>query len=491
MSFLSGYENDVFISYSYDDNAPGLIGEPWVTQFVGYIETSLRQRLGCGEELKVYFDCRDLSSNSVLENLLHQAKNSATFIAITSPSYVQREWTIKELEAFASVENYVDRLFVAEMLPLDAPMTYPDLLDGNSRIRYWKESGPESRVRMTITPETDLNIYTNRLLNMTDQIRKRLVQEHMLESGTLPKPTKPAPKKTAPKTTEPQDPGRVNTVLLCQSTDDLEVESEQVRSYFEQMGIRVLPSMAYSQGGEEFVASFQADLDRADMVVQLVSRSVGRMPPDLKQGYTLAQYERADQAEKPFTIWRHPEVNVEDVANSNYLNLLQDKRVITSSLESFKTEAVAMLNAFTTQPAPEEDDEDPIDSLVYINADRSDLAVAQEIQSQLQDHNIPVVMPTFEGSAEEIRLDLEENLRESDAVLMVHGNAPTTWVRGNLRRLHKIVSMRDEDPSLVAMIRTPDAETSEVGISLPYVSTIDCSEHLDVETILGKLEEAS
>lgn len=470
MPFVDGFRNDIFVSYAHADNEEGIGSDPWVSQLVRYLDTSLRQRLGCGEELRVFFDRRDLTTNHELESMLKEARASAVFLAVLSPSYVKREWTRKELDAFAEQPEARERLFALELLPLDSPDDYPEAVRNKIRARFWQSQGLESRTAVTIEPSSEKLLYGQRLLDLADQIKQRL----QLLKGSSAAALDTCGEHAA-------EPAK-GTVLLAQVTDELELEREQVLAYLKQEGIRVLPDADYPQGGEEFTKAFADDLETADIVVQLLGSAAGRRPPDLPDGYAQQQYNAASASGKPLLIWRHPLIDTDLMPSSPHKTLLMSKEVIVSGLESFKTEVVRNLKA-TQEPEPMS-----TPSMIYIGADRSDLSVAQQIQEMLREHNFPVSIPTFEGTSEEIRQDLEESLADSDTLVFVHGVAPVNWVRGNLRRMHKLLSMRDTPPQAVAILKTPPQEKADIGMALPYVKYVDCTHSEDFAPLLSLLE---
>jgi hypothetical protein len=61
------------------------------------------------------------------------------------------------------------------------------------------------------------------------------------------------------------------------------------------------------------------------------------------------------------------------------------------------------------------------EQFIFINADGSDLPLAEELRRELKNVGgvLRTAVPALEGSAEDVRLDLEENLIECDALLMV------------------------------------------------------------------------
>jgi len=501
MPYADSYRNDIFVSYAHVDNLPGLAPEPWISRFTHLLDTSLKQRLGCGEALRVYFDRRDLRTNDDLEEVLAEAEASAVFLAISSPSYVSRDWTMRELEAFLQRPGAASRLFVLDMLPLDDDAAYPPPLRAKARAKFWQTHGTESRAASTLDIELDRMLYGQRLLALADEMKHQLVElrrdpalaplsetpgrtasdRPAFESRPDDRPEAGAAKVAATPQSHRAPPQR-GTVLLAQATDELELEREQVLAYLEQLGIGVLPAHDYPQGGAEFVEAFRRDLDQADLIVQLLGRAVGRRPPDLADGYTRTQFELATESGKPTMLWHHPSIVAEEVSSPWLREALVSENVIVSGLEGFKADIGRRLKAIH---APKTTN---VPSLVYVGADRSDIDVAQRLQRTLTARDIPVVIPTFEGSAEEIRRDLEENIAASDALVFVHGAAPINWVRGNLRRLHKLISLRESPPKAVAIVSTPPPEKGDIGMALPYLQTVDCFEDSDFGALLTLLD---
>jgi hypothetical protein len=100
-----------------------------------------------------------------------------------------------------------------------------------------------------------------------------------------------APPPKAPSEPELQLQRSGKTVLLAQVTEDLELEGEELRSYLEQYEFNVLPIETYPQGAETFSQAFTADAARADLIVQLLGQSEGRIPKDLSVSYPRFQAE--------------------------------------------------------------------------------------------------------------------------------------------------------------------------------------------------------
>src|SRR5262245_42663095 len=149
MAYIQEFKNDVFVSYAHADNQPNPVGACWVNQFVEHLEVELRRRLGGTQDLKFYFDRRSLRSNDYLQALLENARASAAFVAILSPSYAARTWTRDELTAFGSAAGEMGRLFALEVLPVDEHEGIPEEIAHLHKIQFWWTE-PPNRVPYTV-----------------------------------------------------------------------------------------------------------------------------------------------------------------------------------------------------------------------------------------------------------------------------------------------------------------------------------------------------
>jgi hypothetical protein len=87
MSFVPGYEHDVFVSYAHIDDRPSFeprAGEEpplgWVGTLVRYLKNQLGQNLGRSDACKLWFDNQSLRGNHLLnDEIAARLERSATF----------------------------------------------------------------------------------------------------------------------------------------------------------------------------------------------------------------------------------------------------------------------------------------------------------------------------------------------------------------------------------------------------------------------------
>ena len=98
-SDFNGFQFEVFISYAHRDNVPLLDSEiGWVTQFDKLLDTLLGQHLG--SEANIWRD-NMLRGDDLIENAIRiQLPHIAVMISVLSPSYINSQWCLWEVEQF-------------------------------------------------------------------------------------------------------------------------------------------------------------------------------------------------------------------------------------------------------------------------------------------------------------------------------------------------------------------------------------------------------
>ncbi|MCP4381089.1 MAG: TIR domain-containing protein [Hyphomicrobiales bacterium] len=479
MAFVPGYENDVFISYAHADNEVDVFGDAWVDKLAKYLGIALKQRLGRADEVRIFFDSKRLRANHHLEEILENVRHSAVFLAIGSPSYVNRQWTRDELATFVGSAKEHRRLFAVERLPLDPSESYPDPLDDYYRINFWQRD-PADDIPLTVTQRLNSDLYYVLLQKLAEQIRGQLVTMH--KQAARPTAVPAAGPTSVPAAAETDADAK--TVMVAQVTEDLETEREQMVSYLDQCGIPNLPNDFYPQGSANFQAAVAEDLAKSQLFVQLLGRTSGRRPRDMPEGYLAAQYRLAEAAGLKIMQWRSPDLTEEGMNDENHRELLFGEKVAAIGFESFK----ANLRKLATEPPPappdeDEEAEDYSDAPLFINADSTDQSVAEQLFEKVRDQRVPVMLSQPHGDAKDVRQDLERSWRECGSVLLIYGAAKNFWVRNQIMLYNKLKRQRDKPPRKFKILNCPPAEKPSLGIALPEVDEIDCRGGLSPEIV--------
>lgn len=485
MPYLSGFTNDIFISYASVDNEPDAQDVRWVSRFRNDLETALRRRLG--QDLAIFFDQADLHAYDELEMLLKNARSSAIFLAVCSPSYVVRDWTLQELKAFCETAKKAggpNRLVTIEALPVEGNILPPEF-ENLKRTRFYT-SDKDSGTDFALTSASQPLLYNERLQQLAHSLvlLLREIRESEAPSAVSVQPaqatqplqaTQPA-QATQQEQVPQQSPtvavakGPQTTVLLAQVTDDVYDERQKVVSYLEDYGIRVVPSGEYPESGAKFASAVTADLQNADLFVQLLGRVRSLKPEDLRnegepaKSYAQYQYDAARRRGIPILQWRHPDIVPDKLPPVNWdRQLLQSPDVRVMGLQEFLKEIRSAIVALKEKPEPK-----PVrGDFVFINADRSDQALAQSLFKAFNDNACYAVVPMDDASAsaKEIEDDLEANLIDCKGLLLVYGQASLAWVRAQICRIMKLESQRKEPLRVKTIVCGPPPTKPNVGVS--------------------------
>jgi hypothetical protein len=451
MGYVPGYKHDVFVSYAHFDNETDSQDIRWVSRFQVDLKNALRQRMG--RDPDVFFDTRNFEAHEHVDRLLENAGQSAVFVAIFSPSYVARDFTIAELNAFCARAPDASRIVTVELLPVEEEENHP-LLRGRKRTPFWWKDAAEHDIPLRLTPKFNPEMYNARLQILAHQVKRLLAD---MRAGTVPSAdVAPVPVVRPDGASAPS----ARTVLLAQTTDDLYDERERVRAYLEQFGVKVVPENDLPQGGADFAVAFEAELDRAAIFVQLLGNFATRRPPDLPQTYALHQFEAATARGLKILQWRRPDLDLATVTHRDKA-LLGGPDVLAIGLEEFKSE---ILRRTTAEPKPEP--QAIGDCHFFINADRSDKELADRLLKLFEDSkDWSAARPLFEGTAKDVTDDLEANLLQCGVLMLLYGNAPPAWVRAQLLRWSKLEKLREEPLRLKTIVLGPPAPKPEIAWS--------------------------
>jgi hypothetical protein len=476
MAYVPGYKHDLFVSYAHFDNEPDAQEVRWVSRFQVDLMNALRQRLGV--EPAIFFDTRNFEANDQVAILLEHARSSAVFLAIGSPSYVSRSFTIGELTAFCETEQNSNRVVTVELLPIEDEYNHLLLLT-RKRTPFWLKNVEEHDIPLRLTPKFNPELYNERLQVLAHQIKKLLAEIRVGKAAPQPAATppialmqsvRPSAQPTAQLEQPDRQPASKQTVLLAQTTDDLYDECERVRAYLEQFGVKVLPEGGFPQGGTEFSAAFEAEAARAGIFIQLLGNFASRKPPDLGQTYSQYQFAVAEARGLKILQWRRPDLDLAAVTHRDK-PLLEGVDVLAVGLEEFKAE---ILGLCTVEAKPEA--KQVGDCHFFINADRSDKELADQLLALFEHKkDWTAARPLFEGSAKDVTDDLEANLLHCSALVLLYGNAPPAWVRAQMLRYNKLERQRQESPLLKSILLGPPRPKADIAWSGGF-QKIDCQD---------------
>jgi hypothetical protein len=454
--YIPHYKNDIFISYTPIDDEP-LTGadKGWVTTLINGLKTLLRQKLGRADAYSLWMDYELRGHESVTPMIVEQLQNSAILLLILSPGYLASQRCRYELKSFLTiVGKNAGRVFIVERDEVLRPEELSDLLG----YKFWiTNDAGKPRTLGVPKPNPEEFEYYQRLNDLACQLTDKLnfLKTEVEKYQTVVTTTKVS------KTVEVSSP----TLFLAEVTADLETQRNEVKRYFDQQGVRILPDKVYPF--TKIQQYLDQDLSNSQFFVQLLSDHKGN-------GYPQFQYERALATQMPVFQWRDSMLDLSTVTDLDYRALLESSTVIASNLVEFQTYILNQLKPKTEKTPPA----NPVgDLLVFINAAPEDMPLANQIKDILETHGIGYSLPlepSANTKAAEIRQYLEQNLLYSDAVLVLYDNTSVVWVTEQLLYSRRIQGRREQPLKMIAVYNKPLPGKTSLPIKFPNLRLLEC-----------------
>jgi hypothetical protein len=452
MTYVPGYDHDVFVSYAHLDNQ----GEPaWVTNLVRHLETEVKKRLGA-KDLRIWID-HDLDGNHPLsQQIMQVVRRSATILPIVSPSYIESEWCARERNAFLGVARdrvSEGRVFIVHCREVD-PQDQPPEFGALKGFKFWTQDSDAGGVMRPLgLADQKEPGYFAAVINLADKLAQKLKEIRAARMADAPVSAL----------------GEVEHVFLAHSAGDMEAREEELNGHLTQAGFRILPETWYHEDNEqEFRAAMQADLQRCSVFVQLLGKGAGRRARFADgRRFPAIQHDIAREIGKPILQWRELADDPATIEDEAHRALLEGARA--GGFEEFKRAVVEATRRKVETPRPRK-----ANATVFVNADRADLKIAKNLSELLRQEGVWAWWPTEEVSPEKVRQDLEENLKDCDGLVWIYGATEVSWVRHQLRQSHKILGQRDQPPAGLAVCYGPPPEKKiELAVAVPEMIILD------------------
>lgn len=475
MGLVSGYDNEVFISYSHIDNQPLGASGGWVDIFHERLQNFVN--VHAGRRVKVWRDKRLTGSEVFSDEIEQQLRNSAALVSVISPGYMQSQWCNRELVGFTKAAQehgglrVGNRQRVVKVLRLPVERrALPPLLDEALGTQFYRVDPQTELPRdLLVDPSQDAEkVFLARVDDVAQDL-SRLLGAMAASGGTAA---------AAPPASD------ADTVFLAWTTSDLDEEREKLRRELETRSYRVVPTGAPPLDAGRVRQGVVAALREAKVAIHLIGASYGFVPDGEERSIIELQSDeaiyQASNSTAARVFWLAPSAQPQDPRLSALVDRVQTQYpqggrvdlLANQTIEALKTLVLDRLN-----PAPKAAPEavKAASPLVYLMCDQLDRATVEPIQEFLFEQSLEVRLPLFEGDSEEIREEHYETLKECDGVLIFWGKAKEGWLRQRLRDLNKVFGLGRSGPYKAASLylaELPDTNkesfrTREVSIIRP------------------------
>jgi TIR domain len=466
----------IFISYAHADNQPlGEGARGWVKTFVDHLTAQIN-RQPSGRQAAVWMDYQLRPQAEVQPELDSQVGRCDCLVAMMSPAYLDSVWCGGEIGKFVEKMGGKpgDRVFVVELMPTDRTQWHP-ATQQLSIIQCWSQE-QAGTAAMTLgwpvpNPMND-KVYWGVVNKLAHDIVEQLNRAPALPPGT-------------PDTPQPRPPDAPPCVWIAEPTDDLADEWQQLVSSLAQHGFEVAPAGAYVRGAQAaWEQGLAADLGRAGLLVQLLGAHPGRRagwsPLSYAQLQAQAAAEAAQARQLGHLVWRPPELDLGRIDDPQYLNLLRGTR--SGGFTEFRQEVLdACKRLAKPVPLAPPPGEAP---LIYINADDCDQGIGDEVCNMLADLGAEAVLaakpaPTLQPA--DFRKLLEDQIVNSDGMLIVYGQAPAQWAQSQYALARKALAQARS--GICALLDAPPPDKPKHGIYSRALTVFDCRQGITIDPL--------
>lgn len=450
---------DIFVSYAHVDNEkPAGAEEGWVSTLIACLRSQVAQQLGRPDAFSLWMDYELRGAEPVTPTILGKVRAAATFLLVLSNGYLESRWCRQELSEFLKLFPHGGdgRVFIVEFTETERPEGLADL----NSVKFWDKEYLTRRPRTLGWPLP--HPYRDK-----DQVYYLRVQDLAEQLAAAIRRLRGTPAHGPAQSTEPR-----RTVYLAQVTDDLEAERDAMRRFIDQAGFNVVPAQCYRQDPSAFQEACRRDLACSEMFVQLLSGVPGKKPVDLPQGYARLQLELAQEKGLPILQWRNPLLNMTAVEDADHSRVLEATTVRAEPIEDFKQAVETRLRKEQEVAASRRS---LANAFVFVDMQSRDRDLADQVCAVIRNYPMAVGMPLEVGLPDDLEKDLEANLSECHALILVYGHTPATWVRGRLRQYMKKLRQL---PAL-AVCEGPPEDKPPIDMMLPYMRILNCRRQLD------------
>jgi len=473
MAFVPGVTHDVFVSYAHLDNdgPKGRANQGWVDLFVELLAAQVRRRLG-SKSVDFWTDREHAGNHPLTPSLLTAVRGSALLLVVMSPSYLNSTWCARERNSFLELarDRVADgRVFIVDFLDVRLelrPREFGDL----TGFPFWVFDTVAGATRTLGESNPSEDEFIRHLYGLSQHVANQLRRLEAAAHEAARAPVAPAP-------------AGADGVLVARATDDLEEREQEIRNHLVQAGLRSPPRKMYLQTSEqEFEAALLADLRQCKVFAQVLSSARG---PEMVFGgegrLPVRLFDLAKKSGIKILQWRDRGVDPSSVGDPTHRKLLDG--AIACPIEEFKRLLVD--EAKRVPPVPRSR---PAKVIVYVDTDPADRELALAIGQELSRAGIACYFPLDAGTPEQIRKDVEANLRDCDGVLVVYGSSEIDSVRTRLRFDSKIVSQRESPPATLAIYEGPPPDALKLKRLLasmmdPDVMVINCADGVRPERL--------
>lgn len=462
------FEKDVFISYAHIDNEPDSLNadaKGWISNF----HTLLQKRLNkvVGKELKVWFDETDLKGNSVFpKEIRDQFPKLKVMVSILTPGYFESKWCKEEMDTFYKEANKnagltvgnLSRIFKIVKTPYsqnefkNVPPSILEIVNDTLDYKFFIKKSADLVIELN--PEGSVDnpntaIFMEKLEDVVQGITKLIKKLNSIDNTP--------------------DPDKI--IYLAETSNDLDEFREKLIRQLEDTGYHILPDRKLPNLLKDYSQAVESYIDQSALSLHLISSTNYGAPPEgTIKSKVILQNEIAGKKSKIKNlnrlIWIPPattdidtDQEAQEMQNA-FLKKLKEAKLDDSQLlpeildgktlqefsDAINEKIKAIENAKKAKKEAEEkalkeaQEKERQASLtqvtgvvstevkkVYLVCSSADMDNTGPLRKIIKKSGCSVLLPEFEGAAQDLQKQHLDNLAVCDGVIIYYGAGNDLW----------------------------------------------------------------
>jgi len=458
MAYTTGYEYDIFISYSHVDNKTPDKSEGWIDKFHKKLNVQLGQCVGEANVVKIWRDL-ELKGNEEFDSVISdRIKTSALFVTILSTGYFKSKYCQDELQCFhdfaqssslgLSVDN-MRRIVNVKIADIDHN-TFSKNLGRTSCFQFHDEKGRPMRTKLD---EFDDQIWelAKDIHSTMDAIKAIKVTDSDNSSDNL--------------LNSPQVSNKI-PVFFADVPDSLVGDRDRVIDDLENANVEILKKLPPPYEAKPHEEDVIKSARHAWLTIHLLDQYPTKKIENLSESYDQKQLELCLEHGKTQWIWMPDDLETEKITNDDHKKFLNKIEKINQSscnlvscnrmqLTNEILDAINHLKRIAKKPEPQ-----TLFNKVLLSMHRKDSDFADHLINLFTTNHIFTLINKIADDPIEKMKDFEDQLRQTRAFILIYNDFNIEWVTRRMMLAFQSIVLNNY-PIETLIIYVPEKKANE------------------------------
>lgn len=493
MSEVDGFDFDIFISYSHDDNYPLTGNLGWVDQFHDVLENWLQRRRGL-KQLSIWRD-KALQGNTRFDTAIENKINStALFFVLHSVNYEQSDYCKKELDCFTRNNgrrpgglNVGEQSRIFHILLNNFPhQQWPKQLAGTSGFAMHDAKSDQSLGDFTAPSKDAFQEQLREIVDATEAILKEMATTAVNSEVAQ----------------QDQDAQNAVEIFIADTADSQTPFRKRLQADLKERGEKLIAAIPPPYPYSEHQQKITEVLQQAPISIHLLGQFPGR---DI-QGQENTSYPREqieiglDSQAKQF-IWVPPELEIPTIDDEQHRDWLMQLESNERQANHYQFIRNSSETAFTNiilqeiEKLKQSRQVNVVEQSFLIDTHQKDQQYAYQLAGLMAAKGLNVDFNKESSNPVESMTLFEQSVAQVPNLIITFGQVSPKWLAGRIRQAVKIFASQFElETSLqlenIWIFLTPDNQGPASLPVLPPLIPVHLLDNSGISTLDPEIIES-